>query len=341
MASDGWKPPIKNYAPHRISPPPPGWLGLVPALVFEQMSLSYSPKKYEPDYQGGLHPDRVDMIVKTFILVASWRQVYYTRGGRSDPHYQIAPWDIDAYGNECKRLGIPSVVVQPNTSYCTNPDDSKGDWFISVWNHGTEEWTEDFDELYAALHFGEMADVFALKHSELLAGGRGVAGVSAGTTAQSYVGRDGEYFINLPSLTKHTPDWVSFFPAMTNLAKHVGFVDASSVDPVHYQLFNEPIHRQSLVDNKTYAQQFVPSLFLRCHCDGFNALTRGGILTALHVYLEHDMSAYEAGIPLKFILKRDTQIAYQKKACDDFMTRRAVIGPIVKWIEGLWDSLPD
>ena len=331
-----------DYSPHRISPAPKPWLEMVPPLVFEQMKESYSPGKSEPDYQGGLHSSRVRKIVKVYLVYASGYQIYYTKGGRKDPHYQIPPWAISEFIGECRRLGIQVAEIHVNESYMTTPKDrDHPDWFLSVWNHGTPEWTDQIDDLYDGLLFGEVADLFlTTKYKNLVARGRGVAGASAGITAQSYKGRDEQSFVNLPAYTKYTPDLAMLFPGLSAIALLVGFVLSAAIGLEHRRLFLSPVHRDNVVDNITMSQMIAPSTFLRCHCDVFNSPYRGGILTASHVYLEHDQWAFKQGFPLKFNLKRDTLIAYQKKACDDFFIREDKITPLVDFIIKLYNKLP-
>ena len=242
-------------------------------------------------------------------------QIYACDGGRDDPHYGLSPWKVEKFLDDCKKHGLMVVYIKRTESYNAKPEErEKDDWFLSVWNCGTEEWDDEIDQLYNGLKFTEQADLFLTKeYQKLVVGGRGVAGVSGGTTAQSYVGRDEKSNVNLPSFTKYTPDLAGFFPGMSALAEHLGFSSRDSVDSDHPVLFWDPIHQKNILDNLTLAQMLIGTHLLLCHCDRFNSIPRGGILTASNVYLEHDQSAFDKAHGWVFNLKRDTQIALQQE----------------------------
>ena len=333
---------LVNYAPLRVHPPPLGWMDLVPLLIFERMSSEYSPGKYEPDYQGGLHPQRVKHILAVYIVYACFRQIYMTKGGRRDPHYQIPPWRLEDFISECSRLGVRVVPLLAHKLYVVSSLDPDPDWFLQVWNYGTPEWTDDIQQLYESLRFPEVADIFSINLKSLVVYGRGVLQISAGITAQSFVERHFGTFVWLPSLTKYTPMLKDFFVPMTNLARRIGYVLEEAMDPFLRAIFPESVHPLNLLDNITPTYQDLVSSLLKIHCNGFNSDAEGrqGFFTAKYTYLEHDQEMYDKGFPEIFRLKTCTQIGYMKKACDDFKLRVEVLGPLVEWVVSLYFALP-
>ena len=342
VVSEKVPPPVLSYATHRVTAGPE-WCRLVPPLVFEQMVEDCVPGKNQPDYEGGIHTNRVNQIVCVCIIYSCGRQICRCQGGRSDPHCQLAPWLVEQFIRDCHAFDLKVVEIHPNDSCkVTQSDMDDNNWFLSVWNDGMPEWTNDIKQLHQGLQFGEMADLFLTdKCSKLVAGGRGVAGVSAGTTSVSYVGRDDQSFLNLPAYTKYTEDLCGFFAGMSALAVFVGFIAPGDISNDHQRLFLHLLCLLNCVDNATFLQMMVGSCFLRCHCDRFNSVLRPGIVTASHVYLEHDQSAYLDGIHSKYHFKRDARIMHGKKALDDFAERKRIISPVVDWLVELCDKLPE
>ena len=306
----------------------------------------FRPGRYD-GYRGGLHENRDGFVIACCIVHLSPEQTHAARCGPNVPHCNTCPGKVEDFKKQAKDKGAPVHEFLPDRSHVAEKRDE--DWFIDAWNKGTPEWTQEIQDLCDDLCFPELSDVFRNELSSLTDTGRGSANATAGHTAQSHVERNEDTFVNVPSLTKHTPILQDYFVPMTNLGKHIGFLNEDLMDPRQLELFEREIHRKNLLQGLTVGQTNDRAPTVTCHCDGHNTVCRsgvggdqvnGGFFVGKHTHLEQDRDALRKGIRDKFTLKTDSQIGFFKKACDDCVAREAKSLPVMKWIEDLCDQMP-